>query len=397
MTPTPSVLQTRMKILDWLTQEALPLWADAGMDGALGFAERLNLDGAFCDPGFKRARAQARQIYVFSHASQVFKDESYAETAERGFQFFRSHFHAGGGRWVRSVSRTGQLLDDTVDLYDQAFAVFGLAWLGKARPYSGALELAAETVSFTQTRLAHPSGLGLKNWDDAQGPRQQNPHMHWLEALLALYEASGDRTWLTEANEVASLFRNHFFCAERGNLPELFSDDLTAIDDFNNQRVEPGHQFEWAWLLVRLSALGGDNHTDIARRLTETARRMGYCQSNGLVVDGCSISGSQTSKSMRSWPQTEAAKAYLALYELGEREALANAAKTVERIFEHYLRSTTPGTWMDQLDERGEGTSTFVPSTTLYHIFLAFSEFLRVTDGSEKPTAVKESARMSPA
>jgi len=55
----------------WLFEEALPFWAEKGIDRALGgYVEQLRLDGA-ADPDvdFKRTRVIGRQIYVFCHAA----------------------------------------------------------------------------------------------------------------------------------------------------------------------------------------------------------------------------------------------------------------------------------------------------------------------------------------
>ncbi|HAV50930.1 MAG TPA: hypothetical protein DCX75_12890, partial [Brevundimonas sp.] len=54
--------------LDWMRDQALPLWAARGVDRAHGgFFEKLNTDGTPADLP-RRARVLGRQIYVFSRA-----------------------------------------------------------------------------------------------------------------------------------------------------------------------------------------------------------------------------------------------------------------------------------------------------------------------------------------
>src|SRR3546814_15848782 len=83
--------------------------------------------------------------------------------------------------------------------------------------------------------------------------------MHLLEAFHALYEASGDARWLEHAEHIFQLFRRHFFDAAAGQLIELFDRDWREVPqegrDGGRRLREPGHFFEWAWLLHRHAAL----------------------------------------------------------------------------------------------------------------------------------------------
>ncbi len=44
---------------------------------------------------------------------------------------------------------------------------------------------------------------------------------------------------------------SHFIDAETGGLREFFKADWTPYDGEKGRIMEPGHQFEWAWLLAR--------------------------------------------------------------------------------------------------------------------------------------------------
>src|SRR3546814_5449526 len=99
-------------------------------------------------------------------------------------------------------------------------------------------------------------------------PRRQNPHMHLLEAFLALYEASGEAHWLARAQSIHDLFRRHFL--QQGQLVEFFDADWREVPqdgrDGARRLREPGHFFEWAWLLHRLALLTGDAGAAAAMR-----------------------------------------------------------------------------------------------------------------------------------
>jgi mannose/cellobiose epimerase-like protein (N-acyl-D-glucosamine 2-epimerase family) len=91
-----------------------------------------------------------------------------------------------------------------------------------------------------------------------------------------------------------------------------------------------------------------------------------------LAVDECDRSGRQTRQSRRVWPQTELIKSRLAN---GQPELAAAAAIAV---LDTYLATRTKGVWIDKFDQAGVSCSAVVPASTLYHLVVAFEDFLRV-------------------
>jgi mannose/cellobiose epimerase-like protein (N-acyl-D-glucosamine 2-epimerase family) len=57
---------------------------------------------------------------------------------------------------------------------------------------------------------------------------------------------------------------------------------------------------------------------------------------------------------------------------------MANSALDV--LFSRYLNGVPPGGWIDQFDAAGAPVSQSMPASTLYHVFLAFTEALRLGD-----------------
>src|SRR2546430_13023820 len=54
-------------------------------------------------------------------------------------------------------------------------------------------------------------------------PRRQNPHMHLLEALLALHVATGEKNWLRRAGALVDLFKRRFADRSEEHTSELQS------------------------------------------------------------------------------------------------------------------------------------------------------------------------------
>ena len=146
----------------WLYGEAIPFWLERGVDRRRGgFIESFTMDGCPQDPGFKRTRVTARQIYCFAHTG-LLGISGCVEAAEHGVQFLlRHHKSETKGAWYRSVTADGQPLDQTDDLYDLAFVLFALAWWHRVSGEDRVVEMAKDTLDYIHDALKHPSGVGF--------------------------------------------------------------------------------------------------------------------------------------------------------------------------------------------------------------------------------------------
>lgn len=381
-------------------ESALPHWHAHGIDSENGgFAERLTLNGTADPVDYKRIRVQARQIYVFSHAWLIERDPDRAAkwraAAAQGFDFLTRKYWQGPERgWARTVTPAGELQDTAADSYDQAFVLFACAWYYLASRDSRAMETASKTLDFLDRHLAcaehggYYDGLSGTGELLRGGPRLQNPHMHLLEAMLVLHQAGGSNTFMKRAGRIVDLFRTRFFDAGTRSLGEYFTAEWLPADGPAGQIVEPGHLLEWSWILHNYARVAGSAQAhDLAQMAYDSALASGLHADRNLFFDEIDRSGAVLRASQRLWPQTEAVKAHIAAAEhgatAGDREsARARISPAVDAIFDNYLISDT-GIWNDQLDAAGKPVSTFVPATSLYHLFLAFAETLQFYEANK--------------
>ncbi|MBJ7328686.1 MAG: AGE family epimerase/isomerase [Solirubrobacteraceae bacterium] len=369
---TDCIRQTR----SWVFDQALPVWSEVGVDGDLGFVEHLTLDGAPAEVGYKRLRVQARQVYVFSHASLL----GFApglETARGGWSFMRAHGWMSEGGWARRLGREGGVLDDTLDLYDQAFALLAIAWWVRASGETEAIDLADATLDAIDRRLRPAHQLGWASESGPAGELLQNPHMHMLEALIALYETTGGERFLDRARSLVALAETKFYDSRTRTLSEYFAGDWTRAPGTRGEIVEPGHHYEWVWLLHRASAVS-PTALQTAESLFGFAERWGFDQRSHLVFDELLSDGHVRKASHRCWPQTEAIKAHLATFERTGSLDLARLTGLASSLHRKYLAPAPRGTWIDQLTADGAADVDKIPTSTLYHLFLAFTELLRL-------------------
>lgn len=362
---------------DWLFRAALPFWAAYGLDHAYGgFLEELSPDGAPTACAFKRVRVLCRQTYVFAHAAELgWKDG--ATLSRLGVEYLIKHARLPGGGWVKTLTREGGVLEAGPDLYDTAFVLFALAWRYRISRDADVLALMGETLAFIQERMRGPIA-GYWHCLPPVGPRLQNPHMHLAEACLAAYEATRDERFLDPARDLVALMRTYFF--DGRTLGERFDDDWRRIQGAAGREVEPGHHFEWAWILAQYQRLTGENVSAEAQALAEWAELHGVDRRSSAVFDLIRDDGAVLRASSRAWTNTERIKGWLAIHELTGRDPSTEVSSSLKLIFQRYFAGSPAGAWIDQFDADGNPMVEAVPASIVYHLFLAFTETLRLED-----------------
>ena len=373
----------------WMLGTLLPFWAETGVDRRHGgFFEKLSLDRQPVVEADKRVRVQARQIYVFSHAHCLGAPARALATARQGVDFLTRYcWDRADGGWVHLVAPDGTPVDRRRDTYDQAFVLFALAWFYRATGDQDALDWIERSIGFLDGRLADATAGGY--WEELSPdgardrlPRRQNPHMHLLEAFLTLHQATGESRWLQRSSRVVGLFHAHFFDSATGSLGEFFTADWRPAPGEAGKAREPGHHFEWVWLLLHYRRMAGDDSVLAPAEALYTFARghgmIGGADQPRRAVDAIAKDGSPLADSARLWPQTEAVKGALAREELlGDATAGADADRFLATVFS-YLVGPDQNVWQDQIARDGEAMAGYIPASTLYHLFFCLSEYLRV-------------------
>ena len=356
------------RFMRWLKLGALPLWGTLGVDAAGGWVEALDDDGVAVGD-FRRARVQARQAYVFSLAFQWGWGDGYAAQVERGLARFEATHRRPDGLYRTRVGADGSVLDDTPSLYDQAFVLLATATAVEAGVDVDRSRRTAAGVKASLTSLALPQG----GWREPAGPAfQANAHMHLLEAALAWEALEPDRGWTAMSDAIVGLARTHFIDDRGGFLREFFGPDWQPAAGDEGRLVEPGHQFEWAWLLTRWGRLRDDPWALAAARRLFACGEQGLDRRRGVAIDALDDRLRTTSARARLWPQTEWLKAALILSEQAEgeeRSRLIESAASALRGLWLYLEPD--GLWRDKLGDDGRFEAEPAPASSLYHIMAA--------------------------
>jgi mannose/cellobiose epimerase-like protein (N-acyl-D-glucosamine 2-epimerase family) len=371
----------RVRLVDWLVAAAYPLWSQHGIDSRNGgFAEALDGNGyAVALP--RRARVHPRQVYAFSQAKGFGWQGDARSIVSRGMNFFETHYRRADGLFRTMAGADGAALDERALLYDQAFALLGYA--AAATALDARPEFEKRALALRHTIEAHflTQDGGYYSDEQSTGHRESNPHMHLLEAYLAWAEIGDDAGWAARVQAIAELALSRFINRDSGAIGESYLSTWQPAPEIAGRIVEPGHQFEWAWLLLRCERwLSAPALRGAALRLIAIGDRFGV--RNGVAIDALYDDFSIKDARARLWPQTERLKAALLASALtGEPhyEAMAEAAVT---SFFPYLNSAVPGLWRDVRLPSGEFVGAPVPASTFYHLVGAIAALSLATPSS---------------
>lgn len=355
----------------WTREQALPLWASVGRDPDGAFYERLTLQGAPDKNAVRRVRVQFRQIYVYSAAYLAGIAPDGLAIARRAFDLVRAEAWAPDGApgWAHLQNPDRSVCDPARDAYDQAFAFLGLAWLYRAQPDADVRAAIDDTLNFVDETLAAPHGGWRERAGEPLSLRRQNPHMHGFEAMMALYEATGERAFLDRAAGFFELFATRFYDPDEAVVNEYFEADWTPVPT-ERQRWEPGHMVEWVYLLREYERLSGENVSVFADNLYARALDLGRIGDGPFLADELHLSGAPSKPTRRLWPQTELVKATLVQHRAsGAPELRAQAESVLSDLAGQYLSQTLDGGWRDAFTLDGAFDADHIPASTFYHLF----------------------------
>jgi mannose/cellobiose epimerase-like protein (N-acyl-D-glucosamine 2-epimerase family) len=363
--PRVQLTALHAKLSGWLANDAYPRWARHGIDAQGGFLETLGQNGlGLPDP--RRARVHPRQVYAFAQAPVFGWRGDVRGIVRGGIDYFTTYYRRRDGLFRTLADAGGAPLDERALLYDQAFALLGYAAAAGALDARDEFEAQALELRGTiERRMAAGDGAfysGLERTDY----RESNPHMHLLEACLAWAEIGNDAGWLAWVRSLVELAVSHFIRRDSGALGELYTAAWQPAPGIAGRIIEPGHQFEWAWLLLRCESLHPSPLRDTALRLLTIGEQYGVHR--GVAVNQLLDDLTVTDADARFWPQTERLKAALLAAGLTGDARYWSMAHAAAQSFLPYLETPVPGLWFDTRRPNGAFIDSPAPASTFYHL-----------------------------
>jgi mannose/cellobiose epimerase-like protein (N-acyl-D-glucosamine 2-epimerase family) len=302
-TPLPDFAQAttlRAHIAD-----TMAFYHPRAIDPAGGFFHYFRDDGSVYDAAHRHLVSSARFVFNYALASVEFADTplapEYRDVAMHGLRYLRDvHRDANSGGYAWTL-RAGVPEDRTNHTYGLAFVLLAYASARKA-----GLDTAAwmdETWDVLETHAWDPAHGLYRDEADAQWRysdyRGQNANMHLCEAMIAAFEASGDARYLERALLLADHMTQRQAALAGGLVWEHYDRDWNVDWDYHRDEpkhlfrpwgFQPGHQVEWAKLLLllrhHLGARAPGWLLPTARRLFDVALAHGWDDAHGGIVYG---------------------------------------------------------------------------------------------------------------
>lgn len=279
-----------------------------------GFFHYFKDDGTVYDRGHRHLVSSTRFVFNYAMAACEFGEDAalhaqYLDAVRHGLDYLRKvHRNPATGGYAWTL-RDGRVEDATNHCYGVAFVLLAYAsalkaGIGDARGWMD------ETWDVLESRFWEP-GPGLYR-DEADADwhfsdyRGQNANMHMCEAMLAAFEASGERRYFERALLLADHMTRRQAAQAGGLVWEHYDRDWNVdwtyhLDDprhlFRPWGFQPGHQTEWAKLLLILdrhaTALGmaADWLVPTARVLFDLALAHSWDEARGGMIYGFAYEG----------------------------------------------------------------------------------------------------------
>ncbi len=352
-----------------------------------GFFE-LSDDGRPVTPdnAVRQIHVTTRMIHCATIGSLIGRPGS-DEIVDHGMQYlWNRHRDQRHGGYVWSLDDEGHV-DPTKQAYGHAFVLLA-ASSATLVGHPLAPQVLADVTEVINTRFWDDKAGAVReefanDWSNITSYRGQNSNMHLTEALMAAFEATGDKTYLNKAERIAELIiaRNAVPLGHR--VAEHFHEDWSLDKTYKHESemfrpsgTTPGHWLEWARLLYQLWVLGAKRHSwmpEAARNLFRSAVDLGWDKAHGGFFYTLDWDNKPAMREKLWWPVAEAigAAAFISAHDVTE-DYFQAWYRCLWDYAENHVIDHARGGWLSELSEDlRPGSRLFVGKPDIYHALQA--------------------------
>ena len=333
-------------VLEKHIQTTLAFYQPNVFDKDGGFFQHFRDDGSIYDADTRHLVSSTRYVFNYAMAARHFKDNSLLPWVEHGLKYLESaHRQPESQGYIWLISKDG-VEDATNHCYGLAFVIVA----GSTALLAG-VEAGRKTLESAWDLMeAHfwDAEAGLYR-DEANADfsvvgeyRGQNANMHSCEAMLWAYEATGETRFLDRAGLLASNITQRQAAKADGLVWEHYDANWEVDWEYNKDDAknlfrpwgfQPGHQTEWAKLLLILN-----RHRPMdwliprAKELFDRALESSWDAENGGINYGFAPGGSVCDGDKYFWVQAES---FAAAALLAKATGDAKYTEWYEKIWEY--------------------------------------------------------------
>lgn len=336
------------------------------------------------DNPVRAIHATTRMVHCFAIGSLIGRPGS-DEIVDHGMRYvWEQHRDQKNGGYIWSLDENGPK-DDSKQGYGHAFVLLA-ASSAKLVGHPLADRMLADVTDVIVRRFwdEHRGAVReefANNWSEISTYRGQNSNMHLTEALMAAFEATGEKMYLDMAERIADLIIRQHAVPLGHRVAEHFDENWTLDKDYLGSEMfrpagtTPGHWLEWARLLYQLWTLGEKRLswlTDAARQLFQQAVALGWDDVNGGFFYTLDWNDQPVMREKLWWPVAEAigAAAFLTAYD--RDDYFQTWYRKLWDYAENHVIDHQRGGWRSELTEDLQPSSRlFVGKPDIYHALQA--------------------------
>jgi len=371
------------------------------IDSSGGYFQNYYDDGQLFDPKFRQLVSSTRIVVNYAMAGMIFDNPEYLSMAKHGLDYVENV------HWQQEQQKYAWTLVDhkpedmTQQAYGYAFVLLAYAAAKKAGIIESDEKL-SETYDLLEERFWQ-SDFGLYADEisadeiSARGIlsdyRGQNANMHLCEAMIAAYEATANKKFLTRAKTIAKNIAIRQADLTDGLVWEHYTTTFEPDWQYNKNDpknlyrpwgFQPGHQTEWSKLLLMLHRHEPENWlVERAQSLFDRACKTAWDTENGGLIYGFNPQGQWCDDDKYFWVQAESFAAAAMLYDVtGDEKYLAHYNDLWQYCWQHMV-DHQHGAWFRVLrndNSKYNNKKSAAGAKCDYHSLGACFEVLRVLD-----------------
>ena len=364
-------------------QKVLNFYRGRALDPSGGFFHGFEDDGTLFDEDFRHLVSSCRFIFNFAGAYCREGNHQDLALAKHGLRFLTSAHQMPDGFYAWELT-AGQVSDGRAMAYGHAFVLFAAAHALQAG-LASAQSVLDEVWSLLEQHFwepAHGAYLDELSWSEREpdGYRGQNANMHMCEACLAAWKATREEKFLDRAEQLAQKFALELADLNSGLVWEHYTQDWLPDMDYHKDQpddlfkpwgFQPGHQVEWARLLLSLLEIRAQSwYLDRAETLYRNGMKDGRDLDYGGIFYGFGLDGEICAPSKYFWVQAESIATAWRLFWLTEKPNYRDDYLEFWRYAWDHFMDHQHGAWFRILSREGQKIDRLKspPGKTDYHV-----------------------------
>ncbi len=334
-----------------------------------GFYGAVDLKGKPVAGAMKTSVLNARILWTFAEAAINFKNNKYAEIADKAFNVVVNDFaDKKFGGYFMSIDAQNQPLDTIKHTYAQAFVLYALGKYYELRPTKKLLDELNQYFIFIEEKTKDPEFPGYteaftREWKpfsenrmaDNNEPRSMNTHLHILEAYAGYYKVSKNKLAQKRLKELLLLFIDKII-RPSGHLGIFFDKNFTETES-SKATCSFGHDIEASWLLWEAAEILDDKEIlnkmkPLSIKMLDAVDRVGVDKDGGLFLESTRF-GSHVRTNKHWWPQAETLIGFINGFELTSDKKYWDKMKLTWNFIDNHLIDHENGEWFTKLNRLG--------------------------------------------